>query len=69
MAATGSALGGAMALPLPRLFDSILEGMHFGAPGLYVVVIAAILIVTTFATYVPARRATRVDPNAALRHP
>lgn len=67
MAAIGSALGVAIALPLPKLFDSIFQGLHFGAPGLYVVVLAAILMVTIFATYVPARRATYVDPNAALR--
>jgi putative ABC transport system permease protein len=67
MAIVGSALGLAMALPLPRLFNAMFEGLHFGAPGLYVVVLAAILMVATFATYVPARRATHVDPNAALR--
>lgn len=67
MAVIGSAIGLMMALPLPRLFDAAFEGMHFGAPGLYLVVLAVILTVTTFAVYVPARRATHVDPNATLR--
>lgn len=67
MAAIGSTLGLVMALPLPRLFDAIFEGLHFGAPELYLVVLAAILMVTAFATYVPARRATQIDPNVALR--
>jgi putative ABC transport system permease protein len=67
MVAIGLALGLAMALPLPRLLDAIFEGLHFGAPGLYLAVSAAILMVTAFATYIPARRATHVDPNVALR--
>ena len=66
-AAIGSALGLLLALPLPRVFDAMFQGMHFGAPKLYLLVMAAILIVTTAATYLPARRAAHVDPNAALR--
>lgn len=67
MAAIGSTLGLIMALPLPRVFDAMFEGLHFGAPELYLVVLATILMVTIFATYVPARRAMRIDPNIALR--
>ncbi len=66
-AAIGSAVGLVLALPLPRIFDALFEGTHFSAPELYPVVLAAILLVTAFATYVPARRAARVDPNTALR--
>ena len=67
-AAIGSALGLVLALPLPRLFEAVFGGgMHFGAPALYLVVFAALLTVTTLATYLPARRATQVNPNAALR--
>jgi ABC-type antimicrobial peptide transport system permease subunit len=67
MTSIGSTVGLIMALPLPRFFDALFVGLHFGAPELYLVVLAAILLVTTVATYVPARRTTRIDPNMALR--
>jgi putative ABC transport system permease protein len=67
MVGIGSALGLIIALPLPRLFDAIFAGIEFGAPELHVIVLAAILMVTTLATYVPARRAAQIDANIALR--
>jgi putative ABC transport system permease protein len=67
VAAIGSAIGLAMALPLPKLFDSIFQGVLFGAPEVYPIVLAAILIVGFCATFGPAQRAGRVDPTAALR--
>jgi putative ABC transport system permease protein len=66
-AAIGSAVGLVLALPLPKLFDAIFEGVHFAAPGLYLIVLTAILAVAVFATYVPAFRAARIDPKTALR--
>jgi len=67
MAAIGSAIGLVMALPLPRIFEAIFDGLHLHEPGLYFVVLAAMLMVTIIATYIPARRATLVDPTLALR--
>jgi putative ABC transport system permease protein len=67
MAAVGGAIGLALALPLPKLFGAIFFDMHVNAPWVYFVVLAAILLVAMFATYVPARRAARVDPMNALR--
>src|SRR4029077_2441128 len=66
MAAIGGAIGLAFSLPLPKLFDGILYGVHFSEPWLYFIVPLAILMVTMFATYIPARRAARVDPISAL---
>ncbi|MGA9242707.1 MAG: ABC transporter permease [Silvibacterium sp.] len=67
IAAIGSAIGLVMALPLPKLFGSIFTGLSVSAPGLYPIVLAAMLLVAILATFGPARRATRVDPTAALR--
>jgi putative ABC transport system permease protein len=67
MTAIGAAVGLVLALPLPKLFDAMFYGLHLREPRLYFIVPAAILLVAILATYVPARRATRVDPMRALR--
>jgi len=67
MAVVGGAIGTALALPLPKVFDAIFFGLHVREPWLYLVVPTAVLLVAMAATYVPARRATRVDPIRALR--
>jgi len=68
VAAIGSAIGLALALPLPKLFESMFPGdVHFGAPVVYPVLLVAMLAVALGASYVPARRAARVDPTSALR--
>jgi putative ABC transport system permease protein len=66
MAAIGGAIGLMLSLPLPKLFDGIFYGLHFREPWLFLIVPLAILLVTMFATYIPARRAARVDPISAL---
>ena len=67
MTAVGGAIGLTTALPLPKIFDAIFYGLHLREPRLYIIVPMAILAVAILATYVPARRATRVDPMVALR--
>ena len=68
VAAVGLAVGFVMALPLPKLFESVFPGVVLsGAAGVYPVVIGIMLSVILCATLGPARRAARVDPNAALR--
>ena len=67
MTASGAAIGVVLALPLPKIFDAIFYGLHLREPRLYFIVPMAILVVAMLATYLPARRATRVDPMVALR--
>jgi putative ABC transport system permease protein len=66
-AAIGSVIGLVVSLPLPRVCDSLFEGGHFEAPALHVITLVAILMVSAFAIYIPAVRATLVDPKVALR--
>lgn len=67
VAAIGAGVGLVLAVPLPRLFDAMFVGIRFGSVAIYPTVAAAMLMVVVFATWVPARRAARVDPTTALR--
>jgi putative ABC transport system permease protein len=68
MTAIGGAIGIAMALPLPKLFDAMFFGLKVREPWLYFIVPMVLLAVAMLATYIPARRAIRVDPLTALRY-
>ena len=67
MTLIGAATGFALGLPLPKVFAAMFFDLHLGEPRIYVVVPSAIFLVALLATYIPARRATRVDPMSALR--
>ncbi len=69
MAAIGAAAGVALALPLPKIFDAMFYGLNIlREPYLYFIVPVAILAVAALATYIPARRASTVDPMVTLRN-
>jgi len=68
MASIGAAVGLAMALPLPKVFDGMFYGIQVREPRLYLIVPSVIFLVTMLATYVPARRVLAVDPMVTLRH-
>ena len=69
MAAIGGAVGFALALPLPKIFEAIFYGLHLHEPRLYFIVPIALFAVALLASYIPARRASRVDPMSALHQP
>jgi putative ABC transport system permease protein len=63
----GVVLGGISALLLARLMTGLLYNVRPADPATFVAVAAALTLVAAAASYVPGRRATRVDPVIALR--
>ena len=68
MTAIGVCLGLAGAAGLSRYLEGMLVGLTTLDATTYVAVAAAFAIVAMLAVYLPARRATAVDPLVALRH-
>jgi predicted lysophospholipase L1 biosynthesis ABC-type transport system permease subunit len=66
-AAAGIAIGGVGAIALARLLESRLFGVTSYDPVTLGVSAVLLLMVASLSAYVPARRASRVDPLAALR--
>jgi ABC-type antimicrobial peptide transport system permease subunit len=68
MAAAGIVVGLPVAIGLSRFVRSQLYGLSPTDP--FTLTLAAVILSTValFAGYVPARRATRVDPMRALRY-
>jgi ABC-type antimicrobial peptide transport system permease subunit len=63
----GVALGLLVAFPAMGVMESLLVGVTPTDPLTYGGISALFIAVATIACYLPARRATRVDPVAALR--
>ena len=67
MALAGIVVGGAGALLLTRLMAGLLFQVKPADPVTFVVVSGILAAVAVLASYIPGRRATRVDPVIALR--
>jgi putative ABC transport system permease protein len=67
LALAGVVLGVAGALGLTRLMSAVLFHVSPTDPATFVIVGLVFLLVALAATYVPARRAAKIDPMAALR--
>jgi macrolide transport system ATP-binding/permease protein len=68
LAAVGVAIGVAGAIALTKVMSSVLFGMGPADVFTFITVSLGALVVALLACYIPARRATRVDPLVALRN-
>jgi len=68
MTLAGIALGALASLGAARLMTKLLFGISATDPLTFVVVIFILILVALCACWVPAQRATKVDPLIALRH-
>jgi len=64
----GMILGVASALALTRFLSSYLYGVGQSDPLTFIAVASLLISVAMLACWIPARRATKVDPMVALRH-
>jgi ABC-type antimicrobial peptide transport system permease subunit len=67
LAGAGIAIGLGASAGLTRLMKSLLFGISTLDPVIYVAMPVVLITAALLATYLPARRASRIDPSEALR--
>jgi putative ABC transport system permease protein len=68
LAGAGLAAGLVLALLLTRLISGLLFGISASDPLTFAGIAILLAMVAFFASYIPALRATKVDPMVALRY-
>src|SRR5579862_5379638 len=68
ISAAGIVIGSAASLGLTRLMAKLLYSVSVVDPATFAVVAFALALIAAVASYIPARRALRVDPLVALRN-
>jgi predicted permease len=63
----GVAIGISAAMAAARLLVRLVEGMQPADPSTFAITISVLVVAALFASFVPARRASRIDPMRALR--
>jgi len=67
LALIGVAVGGAASLALTRVMKNLLFNVSATDPATFALIVLLLVGVAFIASYIPARRATKVDPLIALR--
>jgi putative ABC transport system permease protein len=67
MIVVGISVGILGALGAGRLLEHLVDGMRPAEPLTFAIMIPVLVAAALFASFIPARRASRIDPMSALR--